>query len=182
MDAQGRAGRAVAQACPVKSHERFRLHVTADDAEGPSAVAVAFIANLAVAIAALGMALHQLTGAAIYDAVGSILIGAVMAVAALMLISRNGRFLAGKAIAPEHRHRLVDAIRANPEVVRVTFVYAEFIGPERLFLMAGVGIRGEHDQAELAAILRAVERRTMQHKYIGPAILTLTTSDDAALP
>lgn len=141
-----------------------------------------FTALIGLAIAAIGMALHQLTGVAAYDAVGSILIGLVMAVAALMLIARNGRFLAGKTIPTEHRHHVVDAVRANPEVSRVTFVYAEFIGPDRLFLMAGVGIRGEHTQADLAAILRTIERRIMQHKFIGLAILTLATADDAELP
>jgi hypothetical protein len=105
-----------------------------------------------------------------------------MAIAALMLIARNGRYLASTTIAIEQRGRVLAAIRANPEIDRVTFVYAEFIGPDRLFLIAGFGIRGDHRQAELVMILRTLERRIMEHRYVGLAILTLATADDANLP
>ena len=140
-----------------------------------------FTALIALVIAALGMLFHQLTGVATYDAIGSILIGLVMAMAALMLISRNGRYLAGQTIAADQRGRVLAALRANAEINRITFVYAEFIGPERLLLLAGVGIAGDHTQAELATILRDLERRVMQHKYVGLAILTLATPEDADL-
>jgi cation diffusion facilitator family transporter len=136
-----------------------------------------FIALVALVVAALGMALHQLTGVATYDGVGSILIGLLMVVAATMLISRNAGLLAGKPLGPNERARLIVALRNEPEIERVPFVYAEVIGPERLLVIASVGIVGDHTQAELATILREIERRLLKHKYIGLAVLTLATSD-----
>ncbi len=137
-----------------------------------------FTALVALVVAALGMALHQLTGVATYDGVGSILIGLLMVVAATMLISRNAGLLAGKPLEPNQRARLIVALRNEPEIERVPFVYAEVIGPERLLVIASVGIVGDHTQAELATILREIERRLLKHKYIGLAVLTLATSDD----
>ncbi len=137
-----------------------------------------FTALIALVAAALGMMLHQVTGAAVYDAIGSIVIGVLMLVAALMLISRNARFLAGKSLAPEQRAEMLARLRALPDVARVTFIYTEFIGPERFLVMAGVSIAGDHDQAKLAAILRTIERELMKQKYIGLAIMTLATADD----
>jgi cation diffusion facilitator family transporter len=137
-----------------------------------------FTALIALGIAALAMALHQATGVAAYDAAGSILIGVLMAAAGMVLISRNGRYLAGETLAVEQCGRVLASIRANPEIERVTFVFAEFIGPDRLFLMAGVQIAGEQTQAELAVALRELERRIMMHRQVGLAILTLATADD----
>ena len=96
------------------------------------------IALLSLIVAAVGMALHQLTGVAAYDGVGSILIGLLMVVAAMMLISRNGHLLAGKPIEPSQLTRLASTLLAEPEVERVAFVYAEVIGPERLLIIASV--------------------------------------------
>ncbi len=137
-----------------------------------------FTALIALVAAALGMLLHQLTGAAIYDAIGSIVIGVLMLVSALMLIARNARFLAGASLDGPARGRTLALIKSSPDVARITFLYTEFIGPERFLLLAGVGIAGDRDQAELAAILRALERELMKQKYIGLAIMTLATAED----
>jgi cation diffusion facilitator family transporter len=137
-----------------------------------------FTALVALVLAGLGMALHQLTGVAAYDGVGSILIGLLMVVAAVILISSNGRLLAGKPIEPAQRARMIAALRAEPEIERVAFMYSEVIGPERLLIIASVTLAGDHTQAELAAIMRELERRLMKHQYVGLAVLTLATSDD----
>jgi hypothetical protein len=71
-------------------------------------------------------------------------------------------------------------LRSQPEIARVTFLYAEFIGPERLLLMAGVEIAGSHTQAELAVVLRVIEQRIKQHPAVGLAFLSLATPDEAS--
>ena len=156
----------------------FEHALSSSDSPMRAVFAEDLTALIALVAAALGMLLHQLTGSAIYDAIGSIVIGLVMLVAALLLISRNARFLAGKSLVEPQRSQVLGLIKRSPEVARVTFMYTEFIGPERFLVLAGVGIAGDHDQAKLAAILRALETELMKQKYIGLAILTLATAED----
>jgi cation diffusion facilitator family transporter len=134
-----------------------------------------FTALLALAVAALGMALHQLTGDAIYDGVGSIIIGLLMGVAAVMLIRRNMELLAGKPLEPSGHARLVSTLGAEPEIECVASAYAEVIGPERVMIIASVRLAGDHTQAELAKTLRTLEQRLMTYRYVGLALLTLAT-------
>lgn len=51
-------------------------------------------------IAFLGILLHQVTGSAVPDALGSILVGVVLAAVAVMLIQKNRRFLVGVSVQP----------------------------------------------------------------------------------
>jgi divalent metal cation (Fe/Co/Zn/Cd) transporter len=54
-------------------------------------------------IAAAGLTTHQLTGSPIPDAVGSILVGALLAAVSILLINRNRRFLVGQEADPRVR-------------------------------------------------------------------------------
>lgn len=139
------------------------------------------ISPIALAIAALGMALHQLTGNVIYDAAGSILIGVLVAAAGLILINVNRQFLAGMPLTAKQRAMVIGLLKKAPGIARVTFLYAEFIGPDRLLLFARVSIAGEHTQTELAHILRGLELGIMEHKNVGRAILALSTPEDGDL-
>jgi len=140
-----------------------------------------FIALITLAIAALGMALHQATGKVVYDAAGSILIGVLMGVAGLILINLNRQYLAGMPLTAEQRAMVIGQLKNAPEIDRVTFLFAEFIGPARILLAARVGIAGEHTQTELAHILRKLELAIMANKHVGQAILTLATPQEADL-
>ncbi len=78
----------------------------------------AALAGLVLATA--GLAAHQLTGSVVPDAAGSILVGALLAVVAVVLINRNRRFLVGEEADPRIRAAAVQALLAAPEVARVT--------------------------------------------------------------
>ena len=138
-----------------------------------------FIALVGLATAGLGMALHQLTGQVIYDAVGSMLIGVLMGVAGLFLINVNRHYLAGMPLSAERSAMAVRALEQTPLVERVTFFFAEYVGPGRLIVVVRVVIAGEHSQAELARILHALEVHIMEHKAVTRAIVSLATPEDA---
>lgn len=76
-------------------------------------------------LAAAGMVLHQVTGDAIYDAIGSILVGVLLAVIAVFLIARNREFLIGQVVSPEVRDRALGALLAVPDIDAVTFLHLE---------------------------------------------------------
>lgn len=159
----------------------FEHALSTSDAPIRAVFAEDFTALIGLATAALGMLLHQLTGKAVFDAAGSIAIGILMAITALFLISRNARFLGGEPLAPEQWNQLLEVIRVDPNVARVTFLYTEFIGPRRCLVIAGIGVKGEHTQPELAVILRDIERNLMRRPGVGLAIMTLATAEDRDL-
>src|SRR5450755_630325 len=78
-----------------------------------------FVALVTLGVAALGMALHQITGNVAYDAAGSILIGVLMGAAGLVLINLNRQLLAGMPLTPEQRVVVLGLLKSAPEVTRV---------------------------------------------------------------
>lgn len=138
-------------------------------------------ALIGLVLAATGILLHQVTGSAVYDAIGSILIGVLLGVVAIVLIGRNRRFLVGVVPPSDVRQRAGRALLALPDVDRVTYLHLEFIGPERLSLVAGVDLAGDDPESGVALRLRTLERSIEEIPAIGSAVLTLSVRDEPSL-
>ncbi len=125
-------------------------------------------------IALLGVLLHDLTGVAAFDAIGSILVGLLLGVVALVLIDRNRRFLVGQTVPKQ----MYDVIRAellsHPSIERVTYLHVEFTGPEQVFIIAAVDLAGDLPEHELAPRLRAAQREIAANDHVAAALLTLS--------
>ncbi|WP_022892312.1 cation diffusion facilitator family transporter [Agromyces subbeticus] len=131
-------------------------------------------ALIGLVIAFLGVLLHQVTGSPVYDALGSILVGVLLGVVAVVLISRNRAFLLGEAIDDEARDTVLTELLGRPEIERVTFLHLEFTGPGTVFLIAAVDLAGDRGEAEIAVELRRLEDELeQQHAQVGRAVLTL---------
>lgn len=138
-------------------------------------------ALLGLIIAAVSVGLHQVTGSAVPDAVGSILVGVLLAVVAVFLIDRNRRFLVGEEVQPQQRDVVLGRLMEHPEVDRVTYLHVEYVGPSRLYLVAAVDMTGDEVEHDLAVRLRRVERQLEDHDVIEEAVLTLATADEPSL-
>jgi cation diffusion facilitator family transporter len=75
-------------------------------------------ALVGLVIAAVALAAHQATGSSTPDAVGSILVGVLLAVVAVVLINRNRQFLVGEEADPRIRAAAIRALLEMPEVAR----------------------------------------------------------------
>ncbi|MBV9891002.1 MAG: cation diffusion facilitator family transporter [Rhizobacter sp.] len=137
-----------------------------------------FMALLGTAAAAVGMALHQWSGRVAWDALGSIVIGLLMATAGLYLIDVNRRYLAGVPLSHERSAQVVAQMLQRPEIERVTFFFAEYVGPERVLVVARVALRGDGGQAELGRALRRLERRFTENPAVVAAIVTLSSPEE----
>jgi cation diffusion facilitator family transporter len=138
-------------------------------------------ALIGVAIATLGVAFHQVTGSPTPDAIGSILIGVLLGVIAVVLIDRNRRFLVGEAVRPDVRQKVLQHLLARPDIDRITYLHLEFVGPDRLYLVASVDMAGDDLEHSVAVRLRQVERELEQQEGIEEAVLTLATPDEVSL-
>jgi cation diffusion facilitator family transporter len=138
-------------------------------------------ALIGIGIATAGVALHQVTGSPTPDAVGSILVGVLLGVVAVVLIDRNRRFLIGVAVRPEVRQKVLQHLLARSDIDRITYLHLEFVGPDRLYLVASVDMAGDDVEHDLAVRLRQVERELEQEEAIEEAVLTLATPDEVSL-
>ena len=135
-------------------------------------------ALIGVVIAFFGIGLHQLTGNPIWDAIGSILIGVLLGVIALVLIDRNRRFLTGEPGSEELRDAVIARIKRLPDVADVRFIRIVFIGPKRLSVVASVDIVGDYAESRVARTLRRLERELELDPHIADAVLTITDPED----
>ncbi len=138
-------------------------------------------ALIGLLIAFLGIFLHQLTGSPIPDAPGSIAVGVLLAVVAVVLIDRNHRFLIGQSLSPETEKLAVGLLLQRPEIDRVTYIHLEFVGPSKLYVVAAVDMVGNEDEDDVAIRLRRLERELENLRYIEEAVITLSTKDEPSL-
>jgi cation diffusion facilitator family transporter len=140
-----------------------------------------FSALLGILIAAAGIGLHQLTGNPVFDAIGSIAIGVLLALVAVFLIRRNMDYLLGEAPTAETRSRVIAGILEHPQVERITYLHLEYVGPARVFVVAAVDLVGDDTEAHLAVRLRQVEADIEKRPLIEDAVLTLSLPDGPSL-
>jgi len=135
-------------------------------------------ALVGIVLAALGIGLHQLTGNAAWDAIGSIMVGLLLGVIAVVLIDRNRRFIVGEPASPQLREAATARILALPEVTAVRFIRLVFVGPKQLFLVASVDLEGDAVESQIASTLRKLETELQADDYIVDAVLTIAEPDE----
>jgi cation diffusion facilitator family transporter len=138
-------------------------------------------ALIGLAIAFFGILLHELTGLAAFDAGGSILVGVLLGVVAIVLIDRNRRFLVGEIPDARLRNDVLAGLLARSEIERVTYLHLEFVGPGTVFLVASVDIVGDETETHVAYTLRRIEDALRQSEHIEEALLSLSTPDEPSL-
>jgi hypothetical protein len=71
---------------------------------------------------------------------------------------------------------------ASPDIDRITYLYVEYVGPERLYIVAAVDMAGDDAEHSLAVRLRRLERKLEQHEAIEEVVLTLATPNEVRSP
>lgn len=138
-------------------------------------------ALIGLVIAAAALAAHQLTGSAVPDAVGSILVGLLLGVVAVGLINRNLQFLVGEEADPQIRSAVLRALLEMPEVARVTYLRLEIVGPRTVFVTGDVDLTGDDTESHVAVRLRALEAKFCASPAVAGAVLSLSAPDEPSL-
>jgi len=138
-------------------------------------------ALIGLVIAAVGLGAHELTGSSTPDAVGSILVGILLAAVAIVLIDRNRAFLIGEEANPRLRAAAIGALLAEPEVARVTYLRLEFVGPRVVSVVGDVDLTGDDTESHVAVRLRALEAKLDASPAVAGTVLSLSAPDEPSL-
>jgi cation diffusion facilitator family transporter len=138
-------------------------------------------ALIGLALAFAGILLHQLTGNPVFDAAGSIAVGLLLGVVAIVLIRRNRQFLLGQELDAPTQQRILDELLAHDDIERVTYLHVEFLGPSQVLVIAAVDLVGNLREDKVGEHLRRIARDIESQEYVGQAALTLSAPDDPDL-
>ncbi|XP_066286914.1 proton-coupled zinc antiporter SLC30A9, mitochondrial-like isoform X2 [Branchiostoma lanceolatum] len=121
-------------------------------------------AVLGVAIAATCMGLTSLTGNPIYDAMGSITIGGLLAMVSAFLIYTNAEALIGRSIPPDQLDRIMHSLEDDVMVRAIHDIKATEMGLNIVRFKAEVDFDGREvtrsylDKVDLEALLQEVQQ------------------------
>jgi cation diffusion facilitator family transporter len=115
-------------------------------------------ALLGLVFALLGVSLAAITGDGIWDAVGTLAIGVLLGLVAIVLVIETKSLLVGEAASPD----AVDRIRAalvGQGVDRVIHLRTMHLGPDELLVAAKIAMPRTTSLERVAAAIDAAERR-----------------------
>lgn len=110
-------------------------------------------AVLGLVIAALGILLTYSTGNPVWDAIGSIVVGAVLGFVAFYLVRENRELLLGRAIPEGVEDAFIAIVQRQPSVRSVRDVKTHQLTPETYKLKAEIAFNHEYLAAQLGKIL-----------------------------
>ncbi|MGH8870982.1 MAG: cation diffusion facilitator family transporter [Acidimicrobiia bacterium] len=108
-------------------------------------------------LALIGVGLYAVTGNEIWDAVGTLCIGALLLVIAGFLTIEMKSLLIGEAALESHVAAIKGAVESNPDVVRIIDLRTQHIGPDELLVAGKVEFTATLTTPQLAAAINVVE-------------------------
>ncbi|MBO4273540.1 cation diffusion facilitator family transporter [Microbispora triticiradicis] len=116
-------------------------------------------ALLGLVFALFGVAMAVITGNGAWDGVGSLVIGLLLAVIAVILAVETKSLLIGESAAPEMEQKICAALESAPEVSRVIHLRTLHLGPEELLVAAKIAVEHDDTASEVARGIDEAERR-----------------------
>ena len=98
-----------------------------------------FGALVGLVFALLGVGLSWVTGNSVFDAFGTIAIGLLLGVIAIILIIEMKSLLIGEGVTPPVLSKITTALEQEP-VERVIHIRTQYIGPEELLVAAKIAL------------------------------------------
>jgi divalent metal cation (Fe/Co/Zn/Cd) transporter len=110
-------------------------------------------------LALIGVTLATVTHNDAWDGAGSVGIGVLLGIVAVVLATEMKSLLIGESASADVEAAIVGALEAGPEVERVIHLRTLHVGPETLLVAAKIGVLHDDTAASVAAGIDAAERR-----------------------
>ncbi|MEU8548762.1 cation diffusion facilitator family transporter [Streptomyces roseoverticillatus] len=132
---------------------------TAKAPELPVVLLEDFGALVGLVLALGGVGLSVLTGDGVWDGIGTLCIGALLVLIALVLASETKSLLLGEAAGPEQVAKIRAAAVDGETVTRVIHMRTLHLGPEELLVAAKIAVQHDDTATEVADAIDAAEAR-----------------------
>jgi cation diffusion facilitator family transporter len=142
---------------PSQSHWRFIR--AARQPELPVILLEDFGALIGLVLALLGVGIATLTGNGIYDGLGTVAIGVLLVVIAVILAIETKSLLLGESATPEDQRKIVAAIEEGEGVLSVIHMRTLHLGPDEVLVAAKVAVGPDQTAQDIARGIDATEER-----------------------
>jgi cation diffusion facilitator family transporter len=115
-------------------------------------------ALLGLVFALFGVGLSMITGDPIWDGIGTVMIGVLLAIIAIILIIEMKSLLIGEGATPTELDDIVDALAAG-KVQRVIHIRTQYLGPEELLVAAKIALAPGLQLEDIAQAIDDAELR-----------------------
>ncbi|WP_280415213.1 cation diffusion facilitator family transporter [Nocardia carnea] len=116
-------------------------------------------ALIGLVLALGGVGLTMLTGDPVWDGVGTLCIGALLGIIAIILIIEMHSLLIGEGATAAEDRAIRDSIADGTTIDRLIHMKTQYIGPEELLVAAKVAVAPGLDIAQIAAGIDEAESR-----------------------
>ncbi|MER6943287.1 cation diffusion facilitator family transporter [Nonomuraea sp. NPDC000554] len=116
-------------------------------------------ALLGLVFALFGVAMAVITGNPVWDGIGTLMIGVLLAVIAIVLAIETKSLLVGEGASPEMERQIRAALEGSPEVARVIHMRTMHLGPEELLVAAKIAVEHDDTASEVARGIDEAEQR-----------------------
>jgi cation diffusion facilitator family transporter len=137
-------------------------------------------ALVGLVLALLGVGLTLLTDDGVWDGIGTVCIGVLLVVIAVILALETKSLLLGEAASPDQLEQIRAALEQDPVIDRVIHMRTMHLGPEELLVGAKVAVGAGDTLAEVARAIDAAESRIREAVPIARVIYLEPDLDMAA--
>ena len=149
---------AVREASPMRGHQSWWSFIrTTKQPELAVVLLEDTAAELGLGFALLGVGLAAVTGDPLWDALGTLAIGALLGVVAVVLGFEMYSLLLGEAASPEEQATIRDTLAATAGIAQLVQLRTMHLGPEELLVAARVELDPDLSAADAARVIDQAE-------------------------
>ncbi|HEY5843541.1 MAG TPA: cation diffusion facilitator family transporter [Mycobacterium sp.] len=132
-------------------------------------------ALIGLLFALLGVGLTVITGNPVWDGIGTVAIGALLGVIAVILMVEMKSLLIGEGATPAEDAAIREALEGTENIDRLIHIRTQYLGPEEILVAAKIACPANSDLATVAATIDAAEERV---RAVVPAALVIYIEPD----
>ncbi|MBA3797520.1 MAG: cation diffusion facilitator family transporter [Actinomycetota bacterium] len=127
-------------------------------------------AQVGLVLALIGVGLSVITGDAVWDGIGTVCIGVLLVLIAIILAIETKSLLLGEAAGLEVQDRIADALVDDPAIESVIHMKTLHLGPEELLVAAKIAINADLSSTDLVTAINDAEQRVRAAEPIARVI------------